>query len=90
MLSQIISNNHTAHNDEMLGFNDIKSCHKQCDNTCISKKGNEWVDNEKKDTIDIEDVENQDNDKGEEEEERLLPECDGLWYMGQSKKHKQY
>ena len=41
MLSQIISNNHTALNDEMLGFNDIKSRHKQCDNTCISKKGNE-------------------------------------------------
>ena len=41
MLSQIISNNHTALNDEMLGFYDIKSCHKQCDNTCISKKGNE-------------------------------------------------
>ena len=54
----------------------------------INTKENEWVDNEKKDTIDIEDVENQDNAKGEDEEERLLPECDGLWYMGQSKKHK--
>ena len=41
MLSQIISNNHTALNDEMLRFYDIKNCHKQCDNTCISKKGNE-------------------------------------------------
>ena len=36
------------------------------------------------------DVENQEqNTNGEtEDEERLLPECDGLWYMGQSKKHR--
>ena len=47
------------------------------------------MDSEKKDSNT--DVENQasaiDEQEGEEEE-RLLPECDGLWYMGQSKKHR--
>ena len=36
------------------------------------------------------DVENQGGttNDGDGEEERLLPECDGLWYMGESKKHR--
>ena len=55
----------------------------------FSAKGNEWIDSEKKDSNN--DVENQASpidEQEDEEEERLLPECDGLWYMGQSKKHR--
>ena len=36
----------------------------------------------------MEDVENQEKVTNQEADEQLLPECDGLWYMGQSKKHK--
>ena len=47
------------------------------------------MDSEKKDSNN--DVENQASpidEQEDKEEERLLPECDGLWYMGQSKKHR--
>ena len=47
------------------------------------------MDSEKKDSNN--DVENQAatiNEQDDDEEETLLPECDGLWYMGQSKKHR--
>ena len=52
-----------------------------------STKENEWVDNKSKNAIQMDDLENQEKIENQEEE-RLLPECDGLWYMGQSKKHK--
>ena len=58
-------------------------------NANFSAKENEWMDSEKKDSNN--DVENQASpidEQEDEEEERLLPECDGLWYMGQSKKHR--
>ena len=58
----------------------------------FSTKENEWMNSEKKDSVQTQntDVENQDDttNNGEVDEERLLPECDGLWYMGQSKKHR--
>ena len=47
------------------------------------------MDSEKKDSNN--DVENQASpidEQEDEDEERLLPECDGLWYMAQSKKHR--
>ena len=70
-----------------MGHNTQNIHHQQIVN--FSAKENEWMDSEKKDSNN--DVENQasaiDDQEGEEEE-RLLPECDGLWYMGQSKKHR--
>ena len=65
-----------------------QNIHRQ-QNANFSAKENEWMDSEKKDSNN--DVENQASpidEQEDEEEERLLPECDGLWYMGQSKKHR--
>ena len=62
--------------------------HRQSNTNCSAKE-NEWMDSEKKDSNN--DVENQAlpiDEQEDKEEERLLPECDGLWYMGQSKKHR--
>ena len=41
MLSRVISDNHTAHIDKMLGFNDIKSHNNNVTIPAFVKKGNE-------------------------------------------------
>ena len=54
------------------------------------RKDSNWVDSEKdcrnEKVVDIEEQPPKNDDS--QGEELLLPETDGLWYMGQSKKHR--